>query len=461
MGLAWLDRKHARRGWIALFAGAGLLALAIGLDFDYFARDGQALVLSEREWTLSSGDFPGTWSSIEQSAAFARAAEKAPEVPARIEAWMRQTTGLRWTPLRWNLWFGPVLFVSGADGAAVASVRAKFLARAGFALARATGLVDTRDGISQVSGVHIARAGRFFLIGTSAEIVSRLRSSGERWSSLGGTGIMYDTRAELVRAFNINADNEIQLSIVWGGIEHRTPARAEYFAIEWPEAPILSAVTRGVDFHSIASTDRWPEFPGRSEVERAWSDFEALLPEGWRAGADTTQFALFDVDSSETIPVVDAAVFSRSESPLLELKPPAGAIPYEWSGNAGWMTPWLGEGAQLFVVANERSRVFANQEATMAKVMARERAGRITSDDARIDIDAARLAAVLSDLARKAAREELWPERNEADVERDVVPWLNAFGALGEIAFVGKYEGEGITLRGGTHAPAKAAEDLR
>jgi hypothetical protein len=109
----------------------------------------------------------------------------------------------------------------------------------------------------------------------------------------------------------------------------------------------------------------------------------------------------------------------------------------------------------LFVAADDRSRVFANQEATMARVMGQRRQGRIASDDARIEIDAGRLAQVLTDLVRRAAKDELLPERNADDVEADVVPWLKAFGALGEIRLSGKYDADGLTLHGETSPPVE------
>ncbi len=453
MGLAWLDRKRARRGWIGLLCTAAGLSVLLGIDFYFFSTHDEAIVLPGRDWTLSSADLPSTWADFDRSAVYQRIAEQAPELRPRVEAWMRRTTGMRWTPLRWNLWFGRVVAVSGLDDAAVFSVRAKFLARSLFDAARLAGLLETREGVSRISGLHVARSGKFFLVGTTPEIVSRLAANGEKRSSAGGRGITFDSSGEPAAAVEATADGEVAVSIWLEQIDHRAPERAGYFAIEWPEKPIISVVTRGLDLNSIVPENDWPEFPGSEELARTWEDFETLLPEGWRAGADTTQFALFDVDTSEGVPVPDAAVYSRSETPLAPLLPPPNAIAYEWSGRAGWMTPWLGEGANLFVAADERSRVFANQEATMAKLMGRERAGRISSNDARIEIDTARLAKVLSDLARQAAKDELWPERNADDVEHDIIPWLNAFGALGEIQFEGKYENGGITLRGGTHAP--------
>ncbi len=457
MRLAWLDRKRVRRGWIGFVIVAGATSAFLAVDFEFLSTHDEALILRERTWTLSSGDLPRTWTKFERSATFQRINEAAPEVYSRFALEMRRLTGIRWTPARCNLWFGRIIYVFGDDDAVVASMRATLLTRAAYAAAQSIGLANTRDGVSEIGGVYMARAGKFLVVGTTSEIVSRLAENGEHLFSVGGEGVSFDSTID--PAFGIYAaiDREITTAIWLNRIEHRLPDRAGYFAIEWPETPIVSVVSRGLDLNAIVPEGDWPEFPGSEELAQTWRDFEGLLPEGWRAGADTTQFALFDVDTSENIPIPDAAVFSRSETPLLPLVAPPNAIPYEWSGRVGWMTPWKGEGANLFVMADERSRVFTNQEATMAKLMARERAGRIASDDARIEIDTARLAKILSDLTRQTAKDELWPERNADDVERDVIPWLKALGALGTIRLEGKYEGEGITLRGGTHAPP--AED--
>jgi hypothetical protein len=121
------------------------------------------------------------------------------------------------------------------------------------------------------------------------------------------------------------------------------------------------------------------------------------------------------------------------------------------------MTPYLGEDASLFVAPGDRFWMFTNREATMSRLMARERIGRVESLDAVIEVDAKGLGALLRDLALKAADDELWPERNRGDVERDVVPWLNALSAAGELRLEGKYADGGITLHGVTRLRADAA----
>jgi len=453
VGLAWLERKRGWWGWVALLMVAIVSVGTVGSGIDVVSLN-TGYILPSADWTFHTGDFPSNWSRFERSSTFKRISNDAPEIYPRIGSWMRLETGIRWTPSRWRLWFGGPLIISGIKDDFVVSIEPTAITRMVIALGPITGQIKIEDGIMRASGIYSAwRDGRL-LVGSSSQIVAQLRDGGEFWSKMSYDGIAFHSKGDHSFSVDVSADEEIDVNISLGAVQHRTPSRAEYFSIDWPETPIVSVVSRGVDMDAIVvPEDDWPEFPGSADLAKTWKDFETLLPEGWRAGADTTQFALFDVDTSEGIPVPDAAVYSRSETLLVPLLPPPNAIAYEWSGTAGWMTPWLGEGANLFVVADDRSRVFTNQEATMAKLMARRRAGRIASDDARIEIDAPRLARVLTDITRRAAKDELVPERNADDVEQEIIPWLKAFGALGEIRFEGKYENGGLTLRGGTHAP--------
>ncbi len=464
MRIAWLEPKRARRGWVALVVAslAGIGFFGRGADTLYVA--GEGFFLSDADWTLSSGDLPETWRQFEKSRVFDRILTDAPEVYSRLNIHMRQMTGMRWTPLRWRLWFGRPAVLMGIGDDVALTTRAKFSTMVCLGMSRALGLGHIEDNRFRLAGFYIEKVGRFLIISTSPEAFSQLQSRGEVASSFGGMAISYSLNEE--PAFDVTVvpeDGECAV-IAWINKRDSTDAeRAGNFMIDWPTSPIVNVKSRGssLDIESDLVSDLWTSFPVSQEVNSAWENFEKLLPAGWRTGTDTIQFALFAVDTSETIPIPDAAVYARSETPLGPLTAPVSAIPYEWSGNAGWMTPWQGEGAHLFVVANDRTRAFTNHEATMAALMARERAGRVVSDDALIEVDAPRLSKILIDLTRKAAKNELWPEKNYDDVEHDIVPWLRAFGALGEIRLEGRYENGPLVLRGGTRAPEEAVSPSR
>lgn len=456
MRIAWLDKKRARRGWVLLIAASLAGVIFFGLGADNLMAYDAGFVLPDADWQLSSGDLPATWRQFQNSHLFDRMVGDAPEVYSDVNVRMRHATGIRWTPLRWRLWFGRPAILMGIGDDVALTAKAKPSTVLLLRLARTLGLGERVDEHFKIAGHYVEKIGQFLVIATSPEAISKLRAEGNVWSSFGGgSAVSYSGRESTFSVTLIPQAGELEI-ITWVDQSERPdPERDQYFAIDWPQSPMVSVQSRGqsFDLESDVVSDWWARFPAHEDIDTAWSNFETLLPEGWRTGTDSVQFALFGVDTSDTIPIPDAAVYARSETPLEVLTPPVNAIPYEWSGVAGWMTPWKGEGANLFVVANDRARVFANEEATMAALMGRERAGRVSSEDASIDIDAPRLAKVLTNLARSAGKNELWPERNADDVEHDVLPWIRAFGALGTIHLEGHYENGSLVLRGGTQAP--------
>jgi len=414
------------------------------------------------DWVLYSDDFPDAWDRLEHSDPFERIRTDAPEVVADLGIALRQATGIRWTPARWRRWLGAPAIISVRGEEACASFHPGPLAWLGILAAGVTQPGRSESGLVQIGKLRAGWFDSYLIVGTSATVVGDLLREGE-WMAYetepGAVGLAL--RDERPLRFLLKSSVELELQIEMAMDAQGTSRRPEYLAVEWPKAPILSARIRDEAVWGEWVPELWPEFPGRDDAATLWRSFAEMLPPEWDGGADSFQLALFDVDTTETIPIPDAAVYARSETPLAPLTAPVSAIPYEWSGNAGWMTPWQGEGAHLFVVANDRARVFTNHESTMAALMARERAGRVVSDDALIEVDAPRLSKILIDLAREAAKNELWLEKDYDDVERDVVPWIRAFGALGEIRLEGRYENGALVMRGGTRAPEEAAEPSR
>lgn len=455
MAIAWLEKKRARWGWVYL-----AVALLVGVVFLYLPTPVgkiSGFVLPNAEWVVSIPDTPRAWERIENSDTYHRISDDAPEIRPKIDLVVRRATGIRWTTARFDRWFNRTVVVSGMGDQYVACIQMRLLGNLAFDVLREKG----ESGHISIGRMHAESFGGFLFVGSSSEVVALLREGLHGAGNLPDEDVTFEFSDNQVSSVGFRFGSEIESTVSLRNQESLKHESTGHFLIGWPEGPIVSVATRDFSLVEPMFPENLPEFPGSEAFNGIWNEFEIMLPPEWREGTDTIQLALFDVDTSETIPIPDAAVYARSETPLAPLMPPVNAIPYEWSGATGWMTPWRGEGANLFVVANERARVFANEEATMAKIMARERAGSVSSQDAVIDVDAPRLADVLIDLAREAAANELWPEMNADDVEREVVPWIRAFGALGEIRLEGKYENGPLVLRGGTRAPEEAAEPPR
>ncbi len=461
MRIAWLEKKRARRGWVAL------IFLTVAMTIVWATNSAlRPTMMTGREllgadWVLYSDDLPGTWDRLEHSDPFERIRTDAPEVLAELGTALRQATGVRWTPARWHRWLGAPAIISVRGEDVCASFHPGPLTWLGFLAAGLTQGGRGENGLVQLGDLHAGWFDSYLIVGTSASVLGDLMREGE-WMAYetepGAVGLTINNKRPV--RFLLRPSDEIDLEIEMAMEAQGTARLPEYLAVEWPKTPIFSARVRDDAIWEEWVSEQWPAFPGRNDAETLWHSFAEMLPPDWDGGADSFQLALFGVDTTDTIPIPDAAVYARSETPLTPLLPPVSAIPYEWSGVSGWMTPWKGEGANLFVVANDRARVFTNEEATMAALMGRERAGRVSSEDASIAIDAPRLAEVLINIARRAAKNELWPEQNADDVEHDVLPWIRAFGALGEIHLEGHYENGPLVLRGGTQAPSEEVSEI-
>src|SRR5204862_3910205 len=104
------------------------------------------------------------------------------------------------------------------------------------------------------------------------ELVQRLASTGRPVDSVGCLGMMFASNSLDGLGFWLVPKDEIEIQMLLPKVEHRAPQRPEYFSIDWPEAPIVSVVSRGVDLDSIVPEDDWPEFPGSDELARTWKD---------------------------------------------------------------------------------------------------------------------------------------------------------------------------------------------
>jgi hypothetical protein len=439
-------------------SAAVLAGILVAVDVRMKSTTAAGFALRDAEWTLCADDFPEAWRGFESSAIFSRVSAEAPEVHPRIGVWMRRTTGVRWTPSRWRLWFGSPAIVSMRRGEFCASVHPGLLARTALFLASEAPGTEGGEGLVHVGGLYFGLRDGFLLVGSAAGLVEELLHAGElRAFSTGPNSIAFDFSGDPAIHGVTTMKEEVGLSIKVAGERGLTPLRREYLAVDWAAPPILSVQVRDTRFWSRLIPETWPEFPASHELEKAWRDFESLLPPGWNANADSLQAALISVDVFEAVPVPELAMVVRSETPATPLTAPANAVPYEWAGEKGWMTPYLGEDASLFVAPGDRFRMFTNQERTMSRLMARERIGRVESLDAVIEVDGKRLGGLLRDLALNAAADELWPERDRDDVEREVVPWLNALSAAGELRLEGNYADGGVTLHGVTRPPDHAA----
>jgi hypothetical protein len=428
--------RPARRGWIALAAVAVVVALLAAVDTALKRAPHAGFVLPDADLAVSSPDFPRVWSEFEASDAFARIQSEAPEVYHRLGVYLRRSTGIRWTPLRWYAWFGRPVSVSVSSGGWVMSCKPGLLLR----LAAAGG----------AAGPNAWRDG-FLIIGESRRLVTELANRGVQADSVSRSDSVRvgwsgphpgDAVVQFAGAWSVAGSIAIEESAEGG--EPGTARRVD----DWPGTPVVTVFASRQALIDELLPKEWPEFPMNVELRRAWDDFRWRLPRDWSQPDDAVQFALVSVDTRDVIPVPELGALVRSSRGFEPLVPPKGALPYQWGVTAGWMAPWLGETVSLYAAGSDRVRAFANQERTMAALLDAPLPGRIASYDARLRLDFGQFADFAKSVTLTAAEQELLPAYSRDDVQLDLFPLFTALGALGVLELEGRQVGAQLEFNG-------------
>lgn len=397
---------------------------------------------------FSADDLPAVWDTFLDSPAFGRVIDNAPQAPQRFGVWLRRETGVRWTPGRWNTWFGaPVIAGRTPDGVGLCA-RPGLAARIVLGLARLTGRVSSGDDISELNGIHFAWRDGYLLAGNSAGVVRSFLVSNQSKPLSGEQQTVSLAWANTPKG---HVSAHFDPAIRFEGhvaIQAESPPAPRMLVEEWPQPALFAIAGSGGDAWFDVTRDLWPEFPGSELIERVLEEFADRLPADWNAATDSVAFALFSVDSSQLVAVPETALIVRGRSPLAPLNRPRSAIPYQWSGVDGWMEPWLGERAAVYAAAGDRFRMFTNQEPTMAALLSRSQIGRITASDVTLRCDVQELGEVATAMIRNAADHELLPRRNRDDADRDLVPVAEAVSQLGVLWVEGKYDDHGLAFEG-------------
>lgn len=438
-------RMPTRRRWLALGAVFALGTAVVGADAALKRAPHAGFVLPDADLTLATANLPAAWATLEDSPAFTRIRSVAPQIYQQLGLASRHRTGIRWTPVRWYVWFGRPTALSVSQRDWVMCCRPGLLLRA----ARALGLLDATAW----------RTG-FLLIGSAQPIVDALARDGVSVEDL-------DLPQTVAISWRRDpaGEAEIDFSGDWsvrGVVEMREVEidvrLARRRADTWPGDPTTTLfVSRTEIIDQLLPTD-WPAFPFSAELERAWEEFCARLPAEWDASAESYQFALGSVDMRGVVPVPELGVILRPDAPFAPLNAPPRAIPYVWGVTSGWMEPWLGEPLSLYSASDRRIRVFVNQEPTMSRLLDEPLTGRNVPYDARLEADFDKIAEIAQRLVRIAAREHLLPAYSEQDVEHEITPYIEAIGELGRLTVEGRLTGGQLEFAGEFKPPAHTEE---
>lgn len=240
-------------------------------------------------------------------------------------------------------------------------------------------------------------------------------------------------------------ENDASLSFhgEWARPNTKPPAETREHAAHWSGDPIL--VLAGADGALEEVFDELYRFiltetplnglePLLDQLKREWR-FKDWRPSETPPGADWT-FALHQLDACAAMPVPQWEF--RQHGP--EAPPPvfvaaeADSFPvreYLWPDSPGLAAPLAGETATLCWGYRQNQFRLASSEPVMHRSVAGETAVERYAGQGMIRVDWKRFAEAATELMIDAARLELVPERNAADVESDYLPWLDALSEWG------------------------------
>lgn len=409
---------------------------------------------SEAQWLAFAPDFPAFSAALQTSDPVQRVLSK---IPAG-ETSMASVAG--WT----RFWIGgPILFSEGAGSWGCCL-------RPGAAL-RITCWLKEKTGRPALFGrLHYCwRDG--FLLASESQGYLALAMNAPRVDGLTppqSTNALKFQMHWQDRALASNPAQKLEATL-WAGPELHIEGRAMLDAAfagggtltlpdAWSTPPLL--ILAGGTHDDLDAMLRWfsktlPEdgtlalaFPGAADtVGRLWQTLATVCPA-------ETAIVCRGIDFSGAIPVPEVGLvalrptggtMSEALSPFVSTPE---AIRYAWGRREGWQLPLLGSEGTLCMTTVQPYWLFAAQERTMAALLDGLQGGRPADANLALRLDWRQLSGVLSEVLLRAARWELLPECNEADVCRDWLPLCEATGDLGQAAIDAQAWGGWLQFKG-------------
>lgn len=439
-----------------------LLALAApitAIDAWYKSGPLPAFVPENAHAIVTLDRMTALWRRVGETPAMAGACEDLQPDIAALALQVRRITGIRPTALRARIWLGSAITLASAPEGHGLCARPGLLLRARLWL-----------GWHKSVGSGVRSYGDYFygwrqgtlIAGTSAGYVRAAIAAPAAYASpaalpqTNDPSLLLTLRGQppFTARFTLpHASTHVALDGVLGiGINQpKAP-------LQLPSAlpPALAAVTAAnpADLRALlqpaltAALRNAPPFLQRlvaaipsDLAAAAQAAVDTLCSIGERIQTTETAVILFSVDTSPTAPVPTAAIAMRTRNiaqgphPLSALLPPQEAMPFEWNGASGTLTPIIGEKLTLCLAARDKDWLAATTEPAMARLAAAGDASINAVDpinaDAHITIDLPALSATAETLLIKAANMELIPGMNARDVQALHAPRFHAIARLG------------------------------
>ena len=429
-----------------------LLAASVLIGFLLYAAD-RSLKQAEftgyapanADFVFASNTLPAEWAALELHPEFLRITGESPELLRDTMVAARKATGFRWTPARWRTWFGDRLVYARIEEGSGVCVRPGLLARAALGV---RSLAGGREGdLLWAKGWAFAWRDGFLVASKSPAFVRRVMSQGERYERGGrADGLHLFWRGDPQTSLTVHV-GESPSAIGWVDVSLTERELPLSLVDTWADGPLLEVAATSAEETIRLVSEYLPEFAGLELVAQAFEELEHELPRGWADGTTEFSLAVPQVDTSEFLAVPEFAIALRGEDVLPPIRMPREAIAYEWAGLSGWFKPWLGEKLSICAMGADDWRVFASQEPVMARYAGRVGMTSAVDVDILASADVGAFSQLAQILIRRAAEQELMPGWNSDDVQKDLVPLLDALGQLGRIVVQGEMTELGLEIR--------------
>ncbi|MDQ1257924.1 MAG: hypothetical protein QG656_2532 [Candidatus Hydrogenedentes bacterium] len=437
------QKSHRRRRVALLLTVAGAVLLLALAGFDAHLKTGPAAYCpSDAYWTASSDNFPEFWrraAETPQKEAFA-------SLPApfrqEVTSLFRDVTSLEPSPLWWNSYWGARVTVAQSAAGWGLCVRPGFAMRV---LDRLQRRFRNTDG----GPVYLAGS-TYCAWRDGCLVVSHQRAYVEACldAPKPAAGLPNGSSDTLTVQWN-GVKLDVRAAQGWpisGRIGVAQPRRNAGLTLQasWPRKPFIGVTA--ADWSDIQAMAAWfgeraesapvAEWLRRLTAHWGWNS----LPEGWNAGIAEYGLAVFDVDTSQVLPVPEIALaLRRNDSaeaphPFAVLVNGWASRSYEWNGAPGTVTPLAGEKMSLCLAQSGADWLVTSREPLMADLAGRLAPGTVVHANSVIELDWQRLGTCSKTLIRRAAELELLPRMNAADAETQLIPLARAVMSLGTLS---------------------------
>ncbi len=471
----WEPVSFRLKGWRGIIAAAVFIIVLAYADARLKAGPPPALAPEDAEWTLWASDLPGFWTAFETNRAYRELADELNHPLHQFELAAYHATGMRPTPVRWSAWMGHGLLVGYYDGAVGLSVRPGLLMRAASAFHRVVS-APVGDGLRQYRDFYYAWQDGQLVVSRDPAYLRAVLEEGD-W-----TGRQADAREEEIVLRWARQD---------GGGELRLGARDPLPLSGWvrPGAPLAPASLHtdtldAVDPLLAIHAGNWDSLVGfyralprvhqQSRVyeltqvaaQRLWTawDFDPL-PEDWDAGLSQASVAITGFEHDGPVPDPELAFMfrrhrrERRAHPWRALFEDEYTVTYEWGPVTGDLMPVLGERLSLCFARHDDQWFVTTREPVMAEMMLKAVAGDARDGDLLMTVNWRAIADAVEDFVPDLAEYGLLGEMDRGDVSVDVLPYINALGALGHGRVSGTIADERIEIDGELTAAPPEPED--